>query len=102
MKISQLCMVKLWFECSEYYAYIQIWQYKLLCGVGAKPVTHLMQYHLLQWEVAKVKPLMNSNMTLTVLNLHQKTPKSATTKIQVKKYEIYKRDKTVSDISVER
>ena len=45
----------------------------LLCGVGAKPVAHLMQYHLLKWEVAKVKPLMNSNMTLTVLNLHQKT-----------------------------
>ena len=35
----------------------------------AKPVAHLMQYHLLQWEVAKVKQLMNSNMTLTVLNL---------------------------------
>ena len=44
-----------------------------------KPVTHLMQYHMLQWEDAKVKPLMNSNMTLTVLNLHQKTPKGATT-----------------------
>ena len=37
-----------------------------------------MQYHLLQWEVAKVKRSMNSNMTLTVLNLHQKTPKGAT------------------------
>ena len=34
----------------------------------------------------KVKWLMNSNMTLTVLNLHQKTPKGATTKIQVKRY----------------
>ena len=41
-----------------------------LCIVGAKPVTHLMQYHLLQWEDAKVKALLNSNMTLTVLNLH--------------------------------
>ena len=30
-------------------------------------------FHLLQWEDAKVKFLMNSNMTLTVLNLHQKT-----------------------------
>ena len=39
---------------------------------------------------AKVKQLMNSNMTLTVLNLHQKTPKGETTKIQVKRY---KRDK---------
>ena len=55
----------------------------LLCGIAAKPVAHLMQYHLLQWEVAKVK--QTSNMTLTVLNIHQKTPKSATTKIQVKR-----------------
>ena len=38
----------------------------------------------LQWEVAKVKQLMNSNMTLTVPNLHQKTPKGGTTIIQVK------------------
>ena len=45
----------------------------LTCGVGAKSVTHLMKFHLLQWEVVKVKFLMNSNMTLTVLNLHQKT-----------------------------
>ena len=63
-----------------------------------------MQYHLLQWEVAKVKPLMNSNMTSTVLkvNLHQKTLKGETTKIQVKRYERYKRDKIVSHIPVER
>ena len=71
----------------------------LIRGVGAKPVSHLMQYHLLQWEVAKVKPLMYSNMTLTVLNLHQKTLKGATTKIHVKRYE---RDKIVSHIPVER
>ena len=45
----------------------------LICGVGAKSVAHLMKFHLLQWEVVKVKFLMNSNMTLTVLNLHQKT-----------------------------
>ena len=82
MKISQLCMDELWFESFEYYPYIpQMSQYVLICGVWAKPVTHLMQYHLLQWEVANVKPLMNSNMTLTVFNLHQKTPKGATTKI---------------------
>ena len=62
-----------------------MWQYMLLCGVGAKPVTHLMQYHLLQWEVATVKRLINSNMTLTVLNLHQKKPKDSTSKIQVKR-----------------
>ena len=77
-----------------------MWQYMLICGVGAKPVAHLMQYHLLQWKVAKVKPLMNSNMTLIVLNL-QKTPKGTTTKIQVKIYERYKRNKKVSHIPVE-
>ena len=44
-----------------------------MCGVGAKSVTQLMKFHMLQWEVAKVKLFMNSNMTLTVLNLHQKT-----------------------------
>ena len=43
----------------------------LMCGVGAKSVAHLMKFHLLRWEVVKVKFLMNSNMT--VLNLHQKT-----------------------------
>ena len=58
----------------------------LLCGAGALPVAHLMQYHLLQWEFAEVKQLLNSNMTLTELNLHQKTPKGATTKIQVKRF----------------
>ena len=54
----------------------------LMCGVGAKSVAHLMKFHLLQWEVVKVKFLMNSNMTLTVLNLHQRPkrqrPKGAT------------------------
>ena len=45
----------------------------LMCGVGAKSVAHLIKFHLLQWEVIKVKFLINSNMTLTVLNLHQKT-----------------------------
>ena len=65
----------------------------LLYAIEAKPVAHVMQYHLLQWEVTKVKQLMTSNMTLTVLNLHQKTLKGATTKIQVKRYERHKRDK---------
>ena len=82
------CMVKLWFECFEYYPYIHMWQYILMCSVWAKPVAHMMKYHLLQWEVERVKPLMNSNMTLTVLNLHKKIQKCATTKIQ----ERYKRD----------
>ena len=36
----------------------------------SKSVAHLMKFHLLQWEL---QFLMNSNMTLTVLNLHQKT-----------------------------
>ena len=71
----------------------------LLCGVGAKPVGHLMQYHPLQWEVVKIKWLMNSDRTLTVINLDEKAPKGATTKIQVKKY---KRDKIVSYIPVKR
>ena len=53
-------MVELWFASFEYYPYI--WQHMLLCGVWAKPVAHLMQYHLLQLEVAKVKQLMNSNL----------------------------------------
>ena len=44
-----------------------------MCGVGRKSVGHLMKFHLLQWEAVKVKSLMNSNMTLTVLNLYQKT-----------------------------
>ena len=57
----------------------------LLCGIGAKPVAHLMQYHLLQREVAKINQLMTSNMTLTVLNLHEKTTKGATTMIRVKR-----------------
>ena len=43
----------------------------LMCGVEAKSVAHLIKFHLLQWEVIKVKFLINSNMTLTVLN--QKT-----------------------------
>ena len=44
-----------------------------------------MKSYLLQWEVAKVKSSLNSNLTLTVLDLHKKPPKGATTKIQVKR-----------------
>ena len=43
-----------------------MWQYMILCGVGAKPVAHLMQYHLLQWGVAQIKWLMNSNMSYII------------------------------------
>ena len=66
-------MVKICFECFEYYTYIQMWQYMLLSEVGAKSVAHLMQYHVLQWEVAKVKWLIDSNMTITGFSIHQKT-----------------------------
>ena len=45
----------------------------LRCGVGAKSVAHLIKFYLLQWEVINIKFLINSNITLTVLNLHQKT-----------------------------
>ena len=45
----------------------------LMCGVGAKSVAHLITFHLIQWEVINVKFLINSTITLTVLNLHQKT-----------------------------
>ena len=45
----------------------------LMCGVGAKSVAHLIKFHLLQWKVINVKFLINSNITLSVLNLHQKT-----------------------------
>ena len=51
-------MGELWFECFEYYPYIQMWQYMLICGAGAKPVAHLMQYHLLHtMESCKSKTL---------------------------------------------
>ena len=56
----------------------------LICGVGAKSVAHLMKFHRLQWEVVKVKFLMNFNMTLTVLNLHQKTAQRCNKILKVK------------------
>ena len=58
----------------------------LMCGVGAKSVAHLMKFYLLQWEVMKVKFLINANMTLTVLILHQKIlkVKVTTTRSKVK------------------
>ena len=31
-----------------------------VCGIGAQSVAHLMKLHLLQWEVVKVKFLINS------------------------------------------
>ena len=56
----------------------------LMCGVGAKSVAHLMKFYLLQWEVINVKFLINSNMTLTVLNLHQKTDPKVNKILKVK------------------
>ena len=55
-----------------------------MCGVGAKSVAHLMKFHLLQWEVIKVKFLINSNMTLTVLNLHQRQTQRCNKILKVK------------------
>ena len=58
-------MAELWFRCFEYYhAYRSGNTFnECLCVV--------LEQNL--WEVVKVKFLMNSNITLTVLNLHQKT-----------------------------
>ena len=74
--LSTSGMVELWFTCFEYYyAYRSGNTFnECLCVVfRAKSVAHLIKFHLLQWEVVKIKFLMNFNKTLTVLNLHQKT-----------------------------
>ena len=44
----------------------------IFCRIGLCRVVSCVQ-HPLQWEVIKVKFLIISNITLTVLNLHQKT-----------------------------
>ena len=58
-------MAELWFRWFEYYhAYRSVIQLmNAYCGVGAKSVAHLMKFYLLQWEVMKVKFLINSNVT---------------------------------------
>ena len=67
--LSTSGMAKLWFRCLEYYhAYRSVNTFNECLRV----VDHLMTFHLLQWEVVKVIFLMNSNITLTGLNLHQK------------------------------
>ena len=43
-----------------------VWCWSQICG-------SLDEILSVKWEVVKVKFFMNSNMTLTVLNLHQKT-----------------------------
>ena len=75
--LSTSGMAELWFRCFEYYhAYRSgnTFNECLCVGVGANSVAHLMKFHLLQWEIVKIKFLMNSNkrMTLTVLNLHHR------------------------------
>ena len=45
---------------------------------------------------------MNSSVSLTVLNLHQKIPKGATTKIRVKRYKIDIREIKYYQISTKR
>ena len=66
-------MAELWFGCFEYcHAYRSGNTFnECLCVVLEQNLW--MKFHLLQWKVIKVKFLMNFNMTLTVLNLHQKT-----------------------------
>ena len=49
----------------------------LMCGVGVKSVAHLIKFYLLQWEVMKVKFLINSNMTFA-LSASKDRPKGAT------------------------
>ena len=70
-------MAELWFRCFEYYhAYRSGNTFnECLCVVLEQNLwlDHLMKFHLLQWVFVNVKFLMNSNMTLTVLNLQQKT-----------------------------
>ena len=58
-------MAELWFRWFEYYHAFRSGNTFNECL--------MMKFYLLQWEVMKVKFLINSNMTLTVLNLHQKT-----------------------------
>ena len=77
-----------------------MWQHMLICAVG-ETCDSLDAIPSITMGSCKSKTLNKYNMTLTVLNLHQKTPKGATTKIQVKRYERYKRDKIVSHIPVE-
>ena len=46
-----------------------VWCWRKICG----SLDEIPSVTMLQWEVVKVKFLMNSNLTLTVLNQHQKT-----------------------------
>ena len=71
--LSTSGMAELWFRCFEYYHVYRSGNTFNECLCVVLEQNHLMQFHLLQWEVVKIKFLMNSNITLIVLNLHQKT-----------------------------
>ena len=62
-----------------------MWNWGKTCG-SLDAIPSVKDCYNGKLQIIKVKQLMTSNMTLTVLNLHQKTPKGATTKIQVKRY----------------
>ena len=73
--ISKPKMAELWFGCFEYYPCIQVaihsmnayvWCWRKACG-------SLDEIPSVTMGTCKRKFLMNSNMTLTVLNLHQQT-----------------------------
>ena len=74
--ISKPKMAELWFGCFEYYPCITevaihsmnayVWCWRKACG-------SLDEIPSVTMGTCKRKFLMNSNMTLTVLNLHQQT-----------------------------
>ena len=64
--ISKPKMAELWFGCFEYYPCIQKWCCRKACD-------SLDEITSVTMGTCKRKFLMNSNMTLTVLNLHQQT-----------------------------
>ena len=70
-------MAELWFGCFEYYPCIQKWQ--IIHSINAyvwcwrKACGSLDEIPSVTMGTCKRKFLMNSNMTLAVLNLHQQT-----------------------------
>ena len=74
--ISKPKMAELWFGCFEYYPCIQKWQYIQLNAYvwcWRKACGSLNEIPSVTMGTCKRKFLMNSNVTLTVLNLHQQT-----------------------------
>ena len=66
-------MAELWFRCFEYYHAYRSGNTFNECLCVLEQSLWLDEIPSVIMEVVKVKFLMNSNMTLTVLNLHQKT-----------------------------